>query len=142
MGNEFYENLDAEAFIARLNQELRNPLTGANRILELFCDGKLGDLTDQQRELLAQILDSNRTVLNNVIRLIDECRDRLTPEEAAAAEGSDELAQSLKRFEKAAKDQGITVEWSLPHGAVVLKTDYKMLRKVFDDLADDIPEEK
>lgn len=60
-----------EDFMATLTHDLKNPLIGANRLLQMFVDGRLGQLTDQQTDMLVQLKDSNKGLLELVQHLIE-----------------------------------------------------------------------
>ncbi|MBK7838174.1 MAG: PAS domain S-box protein [Candidatus Obscuribacter sp.] len=62
---------EREDFMATLTHDMKNPLIGANRLLELFVAGGLGDLTNQQKELLQCLKDSNASLLKLIANLID-----------------------------------------------------------------------
>ncbi len=55
---------EREEFMATLTHDMKNPLIGANRLLELFVAGRIGELTSQQRELLETMKQSNSSVLS------------------------------------------------------------------------------
>lgn len=63
-----------EDFIATLTHDLKNPLIGANRILELMAAGTLGKLTEQQVRLLLNLKDSNDALIAMVINLLEVYR--------------------------------------------------------------------
>jgi PAS domain S-box-containing protein len=60
-----------EDFMATLTHDMKNPLIGANRLLELLVNGKLGALTNEQRELLQTLMHGNAGVLNLIRNLIE-----------------------------------------------------------------------
>lgn len=56
-------------FVAMLTHDLKNPLIGANRILDLFVSGQLGPLANEQKELLHQLNVSNSESLQLISTL-------------------------------------------------------------------------
>lgn len=68
-------------FVATLTHDLKNPLIGANRLLELFIDGALGPINSQQAELLAELKNSNSASLMLINTLSDIYRYETNPGE-------------------------------------------------------------
>lgn len=60
-------------FISTASHELRTPLTVINSYLEMFEDGMLGELTENQREKLAIM----RSQTDHMIRLVEDMLDTL-----------------------------------------------------------------
>lgn len=65
---------EREDFMFTLTHDMKNPLIGANRLLELFVSGRLGALTDHQSELLETMRQANSSVLNLIGNLIEVYR--------------------------------------------------------------------
>jgi len=63
-----------EEFMATLTHDLKNPLIGANRLLELLVAGALGPLSTEQAELLETLRKSNLDLLSMIHNLIDVYR--------------------------------------------------------------------
>ena len=61
-------------FVALLAHDLRNPIIGSNRVLELMRTGTLGPLSGEQTELLAQICSSNQSLLLMINNVMDSYR--------------------------------------------------------------------
>jgi signal transduction histidine kinase len=61
-------------FVARLTHDLRTPLVAANRMLKLCENHAFGPLTDEAREVMASIIDSNDHLLNMVNTLLEVYR--------------------------------------------------------------------
>jgi PAS domain S-box-containing protein len=59
------------AFLAGVSHELRTPLNAVLGFAELLHDGKVGAVTDAQRECLRDILDSSRHLLGIINDLLD-----------------------------------------------------------------------
>lgn len=55
-----------EDFLAMLANDLKNPIVGANRVLELLSDGKLGELNDAQTEVMMRLMDGNKELLQMI----------------------------------------------------------------------------
>jgi PAS domain S-box-containing protein len=65
---------EREDFMAALTHDLKNPLLGANRILELFTSGSLGVLTEQQLTILQKLKESNKSLIEMLRNLVEVYR--------------------------------------------------------------------
>lgn len=65
---------EREDFMATLTHDMKNPLLGANRVLQSLSSGQLGALTDQQSVLLDSLVDNNCNVLSLISNLIEVYR--------------------------------------------------------------------
>lgn len=63
-----------EDFVSRLTHDLRTPLVAADRMLNLFQQGALGDLTPPMHEAIATMLRSNQNLLTMVNLLLEVYR--------------------------------------------------------------------
>jgi len=63
-----------EEFVATLSHDLKTPLVGANRLLDMFVEGDLGSLETEQRRLLGLIHKSNSEMLGMIQSLLDVYR--------------------------------------------------------------------
>lgn len=61
-------------FMAMLANDLKNPIVGANRILGLMTEGKLGKLEAEQEEILNKIVDGNNELLQMIQHIISVYR--------------------------------------------------------------------
>lgn len=61
-------------FMAMLANDLKNPIVGANRILSLMTEGKLGPLEKEQQEVLSKIVDGNKDLLRMIGHIISVYR--------------------------------------------------------------------
>ncbi|MBS1989690.1 MAG: hybrid sensor histidine kinase/response regulator [Cyanobacteria bacterium SZAS LIN-3] len=60
-----------EEFMATLTHDLKNPLIGANRILELMAASALGKIPEDHVNLLLQLRDNNKLLLSMIQNLIE-----------------------------------------------------------------------
>lgn len=58
-------------FMSALSHDLKNPLVGAVRVLELLTTGKLGSLTSEQLDILVMLKDSNRGLVDKIQSLLN-----------------------------------------------------------------------
>lgn len=65
---------EREDFLATLTHDLKNPLIGANRVIELMAEEKIGKLNDEQINLLFHIKNSNWTLLTLIGNLLEVYR--------------------------------------------------------------------
>ncbi len=65
---------EREDFVATLTHDLKGPLQGANRILELFIKGDIGPVSLEQTELLRRLAESNDTLLEMIANLLEVYR--------------------------------------------------------------------
>jgi signal transduction histidine kinase len=63
-----------EDFMATITHDLKNPLIGSNRILELLGDGHIGSVSEDARELLFLMRDSNNTLISMIRNLAEVYR--------------------------------------------------------------------
>ncbi|MBD2344042.1 hybrid sensor histidine kinase/response regulator [Anabaena subtropica] len=63
-----------EDFVSRLTHDLRTPLVAADRMLALFQQGALGDLSAQMQEVIAIMARSNINLLSMVNTLLEVYR--------------------------------------------------------------------
>lgn len=63
-----------EDFVSRLTHDLRTPLVAADRMLMLFQQGALGDLSSQMQEVIAIMARSNTNLLSMVNTLLEVYR--------------------------------------------------------------------
>jgi signal transduction histidine kinase len=57
--------------MAVLTHDLKSPLIGADRVLELFVTGTLGQVTPEQGEVLAKLKRSNEDLLSSIQNLLE-----------------------------------------------------------------------
>jgi len=65
---------EREDFMATLTHDMKNPLIGADRLLQMLVAGSLGEMTSQQREMLQCLRESNSELLKLIADLIDVYR--------------------------------------------------------------------
>ena len=67
----FKETIDQrENFVSCLTHDLRTPLVAANRMLDLIVQQAFGDVTNEQREAIANIVSSNDNMLEMLNTLL------------------------------------------------------------------------
>ena len=71
---------ERESFAAAITHDLKSPLVGTNLILEILISEKFGGLSEKQRELISQILASNKQILTLLHSLLDFYREDQSPQ--------------------------------------------------------------
>jgi len=127
-----------EDFIATLVHDLKTPLIGADRTLELIINGTLGDVDESQSEVLQMVRRSNQGLLRMVQNLIEVYRyDFSNPdlafEYASLFDLSSECARELMAV---AEQKRISLEINLAPGQGGVQVDTLALRRVVLNLID------
>lgn len=60
-----------EDFVATLTHDLKTPILAANRALNLLVEGDFGSVDDSQKEIIETILESNDSMYQMVLTLLD-----------------------------------------------------------------------
>jgi PAS domain S-box-containing protein len=129
---------EREDFMTTLTHDMKNPLIGANRLLELLIKGNLGELTSKQCELLRSLEQGNAGVLDLIANLTDIYRmeqkcDSLLIEDIDPAIIITSCIERIKCF---AVLRDITVTSHLPTTAVPLQADPKRVARILHNLLD------
>ncbi len=119
-------------FLANMSHELRTPLNGIMGFAELLHDGRLGAVSAEQSEGLADILTSSRHLLALVNDILDLSRiesGRLTfaPELIDPRAIARECVDSLRSVAAA---EGVEVALAAPDGTAAVLLDPAKLRQV------------
>jgi len=129
---------ERQDFMATLTHDMKNPLIGANRLLQSLASGNLGELTIKQREILQTLEQGNIGVLDLIANLTDVYRieqgvDSLQIEDC---DPPAIIAACVQRVKILAELRGITVKTCLPVEPVALKADHKRVERVLSNLLD------
>lgn len=126
-----------EDFMATLTHDLKNPIIGANRILELFLDGKLGALEDSQLKIILQLRDSNKNLLEMLKNLIDVYRYEKEANELKfeLITALPQVEQCLESMSALAAARRIEIE-VVVEGNPLIQADPHSLRRVMQNLID------
>jgi len=126
-------------FVSRLTHDLRTPLVAADRMLNLFQQGALGELSSPMQEAIATMTRSNRNLLDMVNTLLEVYRFEagrkvlnFAPVDLKAV--IDEVIQELKPL---AEEKGLTLEIQDKIGeeqSTTVEGDRLELRRVFTNL--------
>ena len=124
--------------MATLTHDLKNPLIGANRILELMASGIMGGVSDQQEKILYQLRDSNKLLLSMIQNLIEVYRfekdvNVMMREHADLGEI---ISACLEEIRPIAKNREIELTSNFMEHSVSLKIDSKAIRRMLQNLLD------
>lgn len=125
-------------FYSHLTHDLKNPLIGANRVLELMVEGRVGELTREQCNLLDGLRRSNIEALKLMKDLGDVYKlekdvNSLTLEETEIVGLVSAVAEL---FEPLALAHEIAIEKSLPVAMQLCQLDEKAIERVIQNLMD------
>jgi signal transduction histidine kinase len=125
-----------EDFVAALSHDLKNPLIGCARILELLANGTIK--VDQQPELLSKIIESHKSMLHLIWNIMEAYRNDagcLVP----IPEPVDVVAlvqQCVTEFSFAIREKKIELLIDFLEAPLVINTDRSLLRRVLMNLLD------
>jgi two-component system sensor histidine kinase/response regulator len=127
-----------EEFMATLTHDLKNPLIGTNRLLELLADEAMGVVTKEHAETLLQIRDSNKILLFMIQNLLDVYRferdiDAVVLENAYL---HDIVAACLKDINLIAQSKNISIKTNFSEIKQIVNADALAMRRVFQNLLD------
>lgn len=127
---------EREDFMATLTHDLKNPIIGSNRILELLVHQKLGSLTAQQTEILAAIKGSNDVLLEMICNFLDVYRNEKDTHELSleVIDMREVTAKHLRRILPLIEDRGINLNVELVTDRVQIRGDHCSITRVLDNL--------
>jgi PAS domain S-box-containing protein len=127
-----------EDFIATLVHDLKTPLIGADRTLELIINGTLGEVDESQSEVLQMVRRSNQGLLRMVQNLIEVYRyDFSNPDLAFEYVSLFDLSSECARELMAVAEQKrISLEINLAPGQGGVQVDTLAMRRVVLNLID------
>lgn len=127
-----------EEFMATLTHDLKNPLIGTNRVLEMLAERALGEVTAEQAELFLQIRDSNRILLSMIQNLLDVYRFEKDIDAVVLASTylRDIVNDCLKDISPIAESRKVQIEWEFSEQEKMVSADAMAMRRVFQNLLD------
>ena len=124
-------------FVSRLTHDLRTPLVAADRMLSLFQQGALGELSDPMQEAIESMARSNRNLLDMVNTLLEVYRyeagrKTLSFSTVDLRELAEEVVQELQPL---ATEQGLSLhsDWE-EQAKTQVEGDRLELRRVLTNL--------
>jgi signal transduction histidine kinase len=104
------------AFLASMSHELRTPMTTVIGFSEMLHEGRLGELTERQREVLGHVVTSSRHLNQLISEILDlsrveEGRMTFTPVDVLPHTLVGEVVESMRAM---ASDRGVRLEADAP----------------------------
>ncbi len=127
-----------EEFMATLTHDLKNPLIGANRILELMAEQALGMLSVEQSNMLLQLRDNNKLLLSMIQNLIEVYKFEKDVN-AVSLENTNLLriiTSCINDVMPIAKNRGIRLKTEFPDYVKEVLADANAIRRVVQNLLD------
>lgn len=127
-----------EEFMATLTHDLKNPLIGTNRVLELLAEQAMGQISQDHADLLLQIRDSNKILLAMIQNLLDVYRFEKDMNAVVLTRTylKDILSTCLKDILPIAENRKITITTEYPSNEKLVHADVMAMRRVFQNLLD------
>jgi two-component system, sensor histidine kinase and response regulator len=129
---------EREDFMATLTHDLKNPLLGANRILQMLADETLGPLNDKQRDVLEKLVDSNRGLLMMIRNLLEVYR--YEKDSATVCKEITDLRRLLVSYideiEPSIEHKGIQLITEVPQAMDEVCADPNSMLRVFQNLVE------
>ena len=127
-----------EEFMATLTHDLKNPLIGTNRVLEMLADQAKGAITAEHAELLLQIRDSNKILLSMIQNLLDVYRFEKDINSVVLANTClrDILKTCILEINPIAENKKIEIRTTYSEELKYVNADAMAMRRVFQNLLD------
>lgn len=127
---------EREDFMATLTHDLKNPIIGSNRILELLIQQKMGDLTGQQTEILSAVKNSNDVLLEMICNFLDVYRNEKDMHDISLEiiDMRAMISKHLREILPLVADRGINLNLDIVQEEVPIRADRCSIRRVLDNL--------
>ena len=125
-----------EEFLALTTHDLRSPLTVISGVISFFTSGRLGELSPEQKNMVAMMERNAQSLIELVNDLLDASKlesgtMRLDLASIDLRRLVDELRETM---EPLAREKGITLEEILPQGLPPVRADRVKLRRIIVNL--------
>lgn len=125
-----------EEFLALTTHDLRSPLTVISGVISFFTSGRLGELSPEQKNMVAMMERNTQNLIELVNDLLDASKlesgtIRLEPSAIALGGVLDELRESM---EPLAREKGIELVESIPADLPMVEADRPKLRRILLNL--------
>ena len=126
-----------EDFVATLTHDLKNPILGTNRVLELIVADRFGDISPELKDIITQIKSSNASLLRMIQSLTDVYRyDSVSGMiDKEPCDVGEILKDCVKQFEIAAQTKNIEINCNCPESASA-SLNAEGFRRVLQNLLD------
>lgn len=127
-----------EEFMFTLTHDMKNPLIGANRIIEQLAAQEFGPLCDQAAQILIKLRDSNNKLIDLIHSIVEVYRYERDIEslEAAELDLCMLVRECLLPFTSIARSRGITLSTDFSTDGALVFADMNSIRRVVQNLMD------
>ena len=125
-------------FMALLTHDLKTPLLGANRILELLTGDLVGSLNDEQRRILRQLQNSNAELVSMVQNLIQvyKFERELAHAKFVETDVTALLETTVSSIIEHAKSKDIKLICTVPDKHILAAIDAEAISRLIQNLID------
>lgn len=125
-----------EDFVATLTHDLKNPLIGADRVLELFLSGAVGVLDEKQQNLMRVLQQSNANMLALIQNLLEVYRHDagIRPLDLTKVDVAELTNTCISQLTALAERSGIKLTSTFIEGNHTILADAVALRRVLMNL--------
>jgi PAS domain S-box-containing protein len=129
---------EREDFMFTLTHDLKNPLIGANRILEQLVQGEFGNIPQEPADVLMQLKESNIALVALIQNIIEVYRyERDTRTVVLTELDLRELVTScLNEFTPVANSRNIKITTKVPDRQIPVLAEANSMRRVLHNLMD------
>lgn len=125
-------------FVATLTHDLKNPLLGTNRVIDLLIQGKFGAFEGDQKSILEKIKESNSHLVSMISNLLDVYRY------AGMSHGpkielinlNEVLKDLVVQYQEILQSNQITINLNLPEASIQADLNSEDLSRVMSNLLD------
>jgi PAS domain S-box-containing protein len=127
-----------EEFMATLAHDLKNPLIAVRRLLEMLIAGRMGTMTEEQTNLMVQIMETNSGLLSLIKNLLDIYRE----EQHALGHSREQtdvrklVDECVTQFEPIAQMRSVQIHKQVPNEPVPMIADSDGIRRILQNLLD------
>ncbi|HYN85002.1 MAG TPA: ATP-binding protein [Pyrinomonadaceae bacterium] len=125
-----------EEFLALTTHDLRSPLTVISGVISFFTSGRLGDLSPEQKNMVAMMERNTQSLIELVNDLLDASKleSGTMRLDLAAVELAGLVGELRETMHPLAREKEITIGESIPQDLPPLRADRPKLRRVLVNL--------
>jgi len=127
-----------QEFMAALTHDLKGPLAGTSRLLEMLALERMGTVSDEQERVLLMLKDNNDQLLSMIQRLIDMYQFQTDTQrlDLKDADIVNLISESVKTFLPLASKRGIKLTTELSSSNAPISIDLTSMRRLINNLLD------
>ena len=125
-----------EEFLALTTHDLRSPLTVISGVISFFTSGRLGDLTPEQKNMVAMMERNAQSLIELVNDLLDASKleSGTLRLEIASIELRSLINELRETMEPLAREKGLTMEEEIPEDVPLVEADRPKVRRILVNL--------